>query len=183
VTHNRRNHGSGRDVKSMLRANSALPRASNLAKDNNRRRPSRGVDEGGRRSLVARTVLVADEDVQARNVAEKLLCPRGLAVRFADDGAEADEVVRHECIALVVLDVDRPEMNGFDLLRRLQGRFESPPPARRPRILVVTARRDAAVKRFARRLGADAVLCKPLVPERFTATAERLSRATARRAA
>lgn len=127
-----------------------------------------------------RTVLIADDDAQARSAAERLLRPRGLPLRFAADGAEADAVVRDERIALVVLDVDCPEMNGFDLLRRIQGRFESPPPPHRPRVLAVTARRDAAVKRFALRLGADAVLCKPLVSARFAATAERLTRGSTR---
>ena len=130
-----------------------------------------------------RTVLIADEDVQARIAAEKLPCPRGLTVRFAADGVEATELVRQEPIALVVLDVDRAEMNGFDFLRRLQGRFEGLPLTHRPRILALTTRRDPAVKRFALQLGADAVLRKPLVPSRFIAKAVQLTRSAARRAA
>ena len=132
---------------------------------------------------MVRTVLIADQDVEARVIAKKFLRPRGLPVRFAADGAEASELVCQEAIAVVVLDVDRAEMNGFDFLRRLQGRFESLPFPNRPRILVVTARRDAAVKRFALQLGADAVLYKPLVPARFIATAERLVRGAAPQAA
>ncbi|MFN8625028.1 MAG: response regulator [Candidatus Binatia bacterium] len=125
---------------------------------------------------MARTVLIADGDVQARRAAQTLLCPQGLPVRFADDGVEAVDRVRQEPIALVVVDVDRPEINGFNLLRRIRGRFESLPLAQRPRILVLTARPDTAVKRFAMQLGADAVLHKPLVPARFVATAQRLAR-------
>ena len=128
---------------------------------------------------MGRTVLIADEDVHARIMAETLLRLRGLRVRFAGDGAEASALVCHADVAVVVLDVDHAEMNGFELLRRLRGRFEALPLPTRPRVLAVTARRDPAVKRFALHLGADAVLYKPFAPARFIETAERLVRGAA----
>lgn len=132
---------------------------------------------------MARIVLIADSDMQSRIVAGRFLCARGISVRFADHGAEVAEAVQRERIALVVLDLDCPEINGFDLLRRIRGLSEAFPLAYRPCILAVTARGDVAVKRFALRLGADAVVHKPLVAAQFIGAVERLARDDALRPA
>ena len=120
------------------------------------------------------TVLIADDDVNAQIIAETLLRLRGLEVRRALDGAEACDIVRRENIAAVVLDLNLPGMNGFELLRRLQGRFGPPPFPANPRILVVANRREPEVERFVLRLGADAFLRKPLAPAQFIKTVEEL---------
>jgi CheY-like chemotaxis protein len=120
------------------------------------------------------TVLIADDDVNAQIIAETLLSLRGFRVRRAADGTEACDIVQEEEIAAVVLDLNLPGMNGFELLRRLRGRFGPPPLASRPRILAVTCRQDPEVERFALRLGADAFLRKPLRLPRFIRTVEQL---------
>lgn len=122
-----------------------------------------------------RTVLIADDDVNAQIIAETLLRLRGLQVRRAVDGAEACDIVRHEDVAVVVLDLNLPGMNGFELLRRLQGRFGAPPLPTNPRILVVADRQEPEVERFVTRLGADAFLRKPLAPAQFLKTVEELA--------
>ncbi|MFI5397674.1 MAG: response regulator [Candidatus Binatia bacterium] len=132
---------------------------------------------------MSRTVLVADEDVNAQIIAETLLRLRGLDVRLAGDGAEACEIVRYEDIAVVVLDLDLPRMNGFELLRRLRGRFGPLPLPTKPRLLAVTNRQEPEVECLALRLGADAVLRKPLAPGPFIETVEELARSTAPQAA
>ncbi len=121
-----------------------------------------------------RTVLIADDDVNAQIIAETLLRLRGLAVRRATHGTEACDIVRHEDIAVVVLDLSLPGMNGFELLRQLHGRFGPRPLPANPRILVVTDRHEPEVERFVRRLGADAFLRKPLAPAQFVKTVEEL---------
>jgi CheY-like chemotaxis protein len=120
------------------------------------------------------TVLIADDDVNAQIIAETLLRLRGLRVRRAADGAEVCDIVQQEEIAVVVLDLSSPGMNGFELLRRLRGRFGPLPSANQPRILAVTSRQDPEVERFALRLGANAFLRKPLASPRFIRTVEEL---------
>ncbi len=121
-----------------------------------------------------RTVLIADDDVNAQIIAETLLRLRGLEVRRAVDGLQACEVVRRDGVAVVVLDLNLPGMNAFELLRRLQGRFGPPPLPTNPRILVIADRQEPEVERFVLRLGADAFLRKPLVPVQFIKTVEEL---------
>ncbi len=130
-----------------------------------------------------RTVLIVDEDVNAQIIAETLLRLRGLQVRLAADGTQASGLMRTEDIALVVLDLNSPGVNGFDLLRRLRGRFGPLPPRRQPRILVITTRQAPEVERFALRLGADAFLRTPLDPRRFVKTVEALVGSAAPQAA
>lgn len=119
------------------------------------------------------TVLIADDDVNAQIIAETLLSLRGFRVRRAADGAEACDIVRQEEIAVVVLDLSLPGMNGFELLRRPHGRGPLPL-ASEPRILAVTSRQDPEVERFALRLGASAFLRKPLALLHFIRTVEQL---------
>ncbi|HEX7408880.1 MAG TPA: response regulator [Candidatus Binatia bacterium] len=130
-----------------------------------------------------RAVLVADENVNAQIIAETLLRLRGLHVHLAGDGAEACDIVRREDIAVIVLDLDLPGMNGFEFLRRLRGRFGSlslpTKPRTKPRILAVTDHQEPEVARFALRLGADAILRKPLAPGLFIETVEELIGSTA----
>jgi CheY-like chemotaxis protein len=114
------------------------------------------------------TVLIVDEDVNAQIVAQTLLGLRGLRVRLAADGAAACDLVRDENVAVVVLDLNLSGMSGFELLRRLRG-------PRDPRILAVTSSPEPEVERFAFRMGADAVLRKPLVPAQFIVTVEELA--------
>jgi CheY-like chemotaxis protein len=120
------------------------------------------------------TVLIADEDVNAQIIAETLLRLRGLRVRRAADGPEVCNIVQQEEIAVVVLDLSLPGMNGFEVLRRLRGRFGPLRSANEPRILAVTSRQEPEVERFALQLGANAFLRKPLASPHFIRTVEEL---------
>jgi CheY-like chemotaxis protein len=125
------------------------------------------------------TVLIVDDDVNARIIAETLLELRGLRVRLATDGTEACEMVRREGAAVVVVNLSLPGMNGFEVLRRLRGRFETLRLPAQPRIVVTSDREEPEVERFALRLGADAFLRKPVAPNRFIAIVEQFIGQTA----
>ena len=130
---------------------------------------------------MTKSVLIVDEDVNARIIAETLLRTRGLRVHAAMDGVEACEIVRREGPAVVVLDLGVPGMNGFEVIRSLRARFEILPPAVQPRIVAVSDRTDPDVGRFALRLGADAFLHKPTAPQRLISTVEQLMTAAPQR--
>ena len=119
-----------------------------------------------------RTVLIVDDDANACIIAETLLRLRGLSVRSMGDGAEACELVQRVSPAVVVLSLGLPGMNGFEVLRRLRGRFETLRMPMQPRIVVTSEREEAEVERFARRLGADAFLRKPVGANELIACVE-----------
>jgi two-component system cell cycle sensor histidine kinase/response regulator CckA len=68
------------------------------------------------------TILVVDDEGGVRKLGQAVLEPCGYTVLLAEDGAQALEVyqVHREEIALVVLDVIMPQMNGLECLRRLR---------------------------------------------------------------
>ncbi len=97
----------------------------------------------------------------------------------ATDGPEACDIVKYGVVAVVVLDLKLPGMNGFEVVRRLRSRFEAPRLLWEPRIVVVTYRREPELETFVLRLGADAFLRKPVAPRRLIRTVEQLlARAT-----
>jgi CheY-like chemotaxis protein len=122
---------------------------------------------------VNRTVLIVDADANACIIAETLLRLRGLSVRSMGDGVEACELVQRESPAVVVVDLGLPGMNGFEVLRRLRGRYETLRQRMQPRIVVTSEREDVEVEHFARRLGADAFLRKPVGANELIACVER----------
>ena len=67
-----------------------------------------------------RTILVVDDDAEIRDLAELVLRGGGYAVRKACSGWDALEEVRRERPDLVLLDVNMPGMDGWELLRLLK---------------------------------------------------------------
>jgi len=122
------------------------------------------------------TVVVVDEDVNARIIAETLLQARGIDVRVAADGTEACEIVRRHGAAVVVVDVGSPGTNGLEAIRKLCGRFEALPLPAQPRIVALSHSDTPDLERFVLRLGADVLLRKPVPPAEFLLTVERLIR-------
>lgn len=117
---------------------------------------------------VLRTLLV-DDEAPARQRLKKLLQPfvdqgRIALVGEAADGVQALEVLAAEDVDLLFLDIQMPELSGFDVLDRL-------PPGIRPAVIFVTAFDSYAVKAF--EANAADYLLKPIAEERI---AESISR-------
>lgn len=123
-------------------------------------------------------VLIVDEDVNARIITETLLQARGLAVRAAADGTEACDILccHDASVAVLVVDLGTAAagMNGWELLRRVRGRFGGLPLPAQPRVLTISGSLEPETEGFARRLGADAFLRKPLAPRELIGTVEQL---------
>ncbi|MEZ0324412.1 MAG: response regulator [Fimbriimonas sp.] len=67
-----------------------------------------------------KNVLVADDDLAQRKMIQHCLEQFGHTVTTAADGREALELARSMVFDLVILDVDMPHMNGFEVLRHLR---------------------------------------------------------------
>jgi len=78
-------------------------------------------------------VLVVDDDPALRSLLA-LICSRaGFEVDVAADGAQALEAIATTEYLLAILDLQMPNMNGFDVIQVLRAR------SRRPSIIVLTA--------------------------------------------
>jgi len=103
---------------------------------------------------VGSCVLVIDDEKSVREIASAALAQRGVTVCVASDGEEGIESLRvhgHTC-DLVLLNLNMPEMHGWDVLERLQ--------ALRP-TLPVLIMSGSAVAGEALQRGAAGVLPKP----------------------
>jgi CheY-like chemotaxis protein len=119
------------------------------------------------------TVLIVGTDVNARTTAETLLRARGLHTLSATDATDACDILSCEGAAVVVLDLTFPDTKGFEVLRRLRGRFETRALPTQPSVVVVADWPESAVERLAVGLGADAFLRKPVAPDEFLSAVER----------
>lgn len=66
--------------------------------------------------------LVADDDVEDRTAACKVLVRCGFDVDETDNGRRALELIRETDYALIVLDILMPQLDGFEVLKHLRTR-------------------------------------------------------------
>ncbi len=115
-------------------------------------------------------VLVVDDEPLARSGVSQLLArdPDVRVVGECADGREAIAAIRKLGPDLVLLDVQMPELDGFDVIRTIG-------PDHMPAVVFVTAYDQFAVRAF--EVNALDYLVKPFDDERFRAATERAKRA------
>ncbi len=104
------------------------------------------------------TVLVVDDNLQNREVAEGHLVGAGYRVVQAEGGAEALSILTTGHPDLVLLDVLMPGMDGYETCRRIRAL----PEGNDTPVLFLTALGDLETHRAAMDSGADDFLTKPL---------------------
>ena len=109
-------------------------------------------DPGGGESL-----LVVDDDPFIARLLEIELRAAGYDVRVASDGAQALAAAQERCPDLVLADVMMPNMDGFELTRRLR----QDPRTAAVSIIMLTARGLSADKLEGFAIGADDYIVKP----------------------
>ncbi len=108
-------------------------------------------------ATASRSVLVVDDEPQVVWMLRFSLEAEGYRTLEARDGAAALEEIRRHRPDLVLLDVMMPVMDGWSVLRELQGL----PEAERPQVVVVSARASLRDRVKAAELGAAAFVAKP----------------------
>ena len=113
----------------------------------------------------AGALLLVDDDEAKRYVIATWLRRAGYAVTEAATGSEALRLV--DAAELVLLDVNLPDMSGFDVCRRIKG---DPRTAAIPVIQVSATAVNVADRAHGLTQGADAYLVEPTEPEELLAT-------------
>jgi DNA-binding response OmpR family regulator len=100
-------------------------------------------------------VLVVDDDEDIRKALERALRLEGFAVRVADGGRRALELVELERPGVMVLDVVMPDLSGISVVSRLRARGDETP------ICILSARDEVADRVAGLEAGADDYVVKP----------------------
>jgi chemosensory pili system protein ChpA (sensor histidine kinase/response regulator) len=103
------------------------------------------------------TVLVVDDSMTVRRVTQRLLERNGYHVVTAKDGVDALREMGEEMPAVMLVDVEMPRMDGYDLTRNVRGAAA----LRAVPIIMITSRTAEKHRRVAMELGADEYLGKP----------------------
>lgn len=109
-------------------------------------------------TIPQQTVLVVDDDRRNRKLIETLLRADGFAVTCVDSGAAALAAITAAPPHLVLLDLMMPDMDGFEVVRRLKADVAS----RHLPIVMLTALDDDAARARLAAAGVDRVLGKPV---------------------
>ena len=115
-------------------------------------------------------VLVVDDEEDLRHLVGSALKYEGMAVEVVADGGEALAVLRREQFDVVVLDVMLPDVDGFEVLRRIK---EMPSG---PAVLFLSARDDVDDRIRGLTQGADDYLGKPFSVGELVARVHAVSR-------
>lgn len=115
-------------------------------------------------------ILVVDDEVRMRKLVGDFLHREGYVVLEASDGMEAMEVFYQEKdVALVILDVMMPNMDGWQTCREIRQTSEVP-------IIMLTARSEERDELQGFSMGADEYISKPFSPKILVARVEAILR-------
>lgn len=103
------------------------------------------------------TVMVVDDSLTVRRVTQRLLEREGYRVALAKDGVDALEQLPEVRPDLMLVDIEMPRMDGFDLVRHVRG---DPATAALP-VIMITSRTADKHRNVALGLGVNAYFGKP----------------------
>lgn len=113
------------------------------------------------------TILIVDDEEGARQSLEIILEDK-YRVLIAESGGEALKILEKEPVALVLLDIHMPDMDGLEVLRRIKEQDETID------VIMVSALNLARKAVDAIKLGAYDYITKPFEPEDILSTVERV---------
>ena len=111
-------------------------------------------------------ILVVDDESRMRKLVKDFLTKKNFQVLEAGNGEEAMDIFYEEKdIALIILDVMMPKMDGWEVCREIRKNSKVP-------IIMLTARSDERDELLGFDLGVDEYISKPFSPKILVARVE-----------
>lgn len=120
--------------------------------------------------MEALKILVVDDESRMRKLVHDFLVKAGYIILEAEDGAQALDVFwANNDIALVILDVMMPKLNGYEVLKEIRSYSKVP-------VVMLTARGEENDELKGFELGVDEYISKPFSPKILVARVQALLR-------
>ena len=117
-------------------------------------------------------ILVVDDEARMRKLVKDFLIKSKCDVLEAGDGEEAvDQFYENKDVALIILDVMMPKMDGWEVVREIRKYSQVP-------IIMLTAKSDEKDELLGFELGVDEYISKPFSPKILVARVEAILRRT-----
>lgn len=122
--------------------------------------------------MEALKILVVDDESRMRKLVRDFLVRKGFVILEAGNGEEAmDLFYTHKDIAMILLDVMMPKMDGYAVCREIRKQSKVP-------IIMLTARSEERDELLGFELGVDEYISKPFSPKILVARVEAILRRT-----
>ena len=109
--------------------------------------------------MSGRSILIIEDNADARDALRALLELEGHAVEAVGEGQEALELARAKDPDIALVDIGLPGIDGYEVARRVRARD-----ARRPVLIALTGYGQPEDRRRATEAGFDDMLVKPVDP-------------------
>jgi two-component system, OmpR family, response regulator CpxR len=124
-------------------------------------------------TCAVRGILVIDDDREMADLLAQSLAQEGFDLNTAQAGEEGIELARKRAPELILLDVNLPDISGFEVLRRLRRESDVP-------VIMLTARGEEVDRIVGLEIGADDYLPKPFSVRELVARINAILRRTSR---
>lgn len=121
---------------------------------------------------MAHLVLIVDDEPYITELLQQTLASNEIESDIAHNGREALELLSSRNYALVLMDINMPEMNGFEIIKRIRSEGKTIP------IIIVSDRRADIDTVYGLNIGADEYITKPFNPITLGAKVKALIRRT-----
>lgn len=111
------------------------------------------------------SVLLVDDDEKLVQLLKSYFEKEGFIIYTAYDGVTAIQIVREKNPSIMILDIMLPEMDGWDVCRKIRKDNEVP-------IIMLTAREEETDRLIGLEIGADDYVTKPFSPKEVVARAK-----------
>ena len=118
-----------------------------------------------------KTVLLAEDEPNIVESLTFLLERAGFQIKVANDGRQALNTALEQLPAVLVLDLMLPELDGYEVLRRLR----ADPRGEKLPVLMLTAKGQRIDRETALECGADLFMTKPFANSEITAAVVELA--------